>query len=564
MSHNIKKSWTALMASVILVLTGCNDTLTEKPAGSYDEETYFDSAEHAEMAIYGILSSISDYTHYGWYEMATPASDDMYFTSRTNSDNGIHDVVHYIATSTNSVTEKLWQLKYQALDRANRAIAGIEGMPEYGKSEKLKQLAGEARFLRALMAFDLVKAWGDVPFTTECTSTYEESFRPRTPREEIYDQIETDLEEAASRLLWASAGGSAERATAGAAHALMMRVEMQRAGYSLQLDGTISRPNESDRWNMFTKVIKHWETIESQGYHGFSAGGYDGLFKDLSYGKPENRENMWEVAMVQEQGRRNGSAWGIYNGPAVSEPTGIPSNEASTYMGRSNAMFIVVPEWREFYEENDVRRDINICTYRYNWNAEDREHVKQERNNTSWYVGKWRREWMNPTDWNKNINYGDVNFVVLRYADMMLLAAEAYAETGETDKAWTLISKVRERSGASPVNSSSFSKVYNKALISHKPTFMGDNSELGKIRQALYFERGFEMCFEGVRKYDLLRWGCLYEALCLFGETSMVNANKLAYPAYRNFVKGHSELQPIPLKEIQSNPKLEGKNNPGY
>ena len=82
---------------------------------------------------------------------------------------------------------------------------------------------------------------------------------------------------------------------------------------------------------------------------------------------------------------------------------------------------------------------------------------------------------------------------------------------------------------------------------------------------ALYFERGFELAYEGQRKYDLIRWGILYDALQLFGSKSIVNqGTKNAYPAYKNFRVGHSELLPIPLKEIQSNYKLNGINNPGY
>lgn len=549
---------------ILLAFSSCQDTLSEHPEGSYDEATYFDSQEHAEMAIYGILSSLSENTHYGWYEMATPASDDTYFTSRTYNDNGIHDIVHYNTTATNSVIEKLWQMKYQALDRAIRTIDGIESMSDFNSNSNVRALAGEARFLRAFIAFDLVKAWGDVPYPTESTSSYEQAFCPRTDREIIYDHIEQDLDAAIEYLPWASASTSPERVTAGAAHALMMRVLMQRAGYSLKMDGTISRPSDNERTKLFTKVTEHWKAIEEQGYHGFFDGGYDGFFKALSYGTLNSKESLWEIAMLQEQGRRNGSAWGIYNGPSVAEPTGIPSNEASAYMGRTNAFFIVVPEWKDFYEATDVRRDINICTYQYRWNAETRQHTKNERGNTGWYVGKWRREWMNPTVWNKNINYGDINFVALRYSDMVLLAAEAYNELGQPAKSWELISRVRTRAMASPVDASSFAKVYAKAKSTRNPSFIDDGTEQGKVRQALYFERAFELCFEGVRKYDLLRWGCLHDALKLFGETSVVNKKNLAYPGYKNFLPGHSELQPIPLKEIQSNSALKGINNPGY
>ena len=72
--------------------------------------------------------------------------------------------------------EWLWQLKYQGIDRANMAIDGIVNMPGYAESENLQELDAEARFLRAFLAFDLIKYWGDVPFKTTYTSNYEDAF----------------------------------------------------------------------------------------------------------------------------------------------------------------------------------------------------------------------------------------------------------------------------------------------------------------------------------------------------------------------------------------------------
>ncbi len=552
-----------LIIAISVLSVSCTDELTEKPNGSYDANTFFDSAEHADMAVLGIYSSISNYNHYGWYEMAPPASDDMYFSARTNNDNQVHDIVHYTATSTNSWVQTLWQMKYQGIDRANTAIEGIEAMPQYASDPTLRSLCGEAHFLRAFLAFDLVKFWGDVPFSEKSTETYDQAFKARVSREDIYDVIIKDLD-IASALPWAS-DGNIERPTAGAAYALKMRVLMQRAGYSLQLDGSITRPDDNTRKKYFQDVISAWEAIEENGYHDLYAGGYAALFKSISAGVSDPKENLWEIGMLQEQGRRNGSAWGIYNGPAVAEPTGISPTEQAQYMGRANAMFYAVPEWYDFYETTDERRDVNICTYRYIWNVEQRKHIQQARGKASYYVGKWRREWMSPDSWNKNINYGDVNFCPLRYADMVLLAAEAYNELGDTPKAWDLLNRVRVRAGATAINTSNYSKLMAPIFKTHHPDYIDDSTDEGKFRMALYFERGFELAYEGQRKYDLIRWGILYDALQLFGSKSIVNqGTKNAYPAYKNFRVGHSELLPIPLKEIQSNYKLNGINNPGY
>ena len=144
------------------------------------------------------------------------------------------------------------------------------------------------------------------------------------------------------------------------------------------------------------------------------------------------------------------------------------------------------------------------------------------------------------------------------------MAAEAYNETGNTTEAWKLLNDVRVRAGATPISTANYSSLLKAPKLYDLP-FIPDGDDAGKFRTALYWERAFELAFEGQRKYDLLRWGILKEALVLMGNATSVNkvANQ-PYPAYKNFETGKHELFPIPLSELQSNPLLEGKNNPGY
>lgn len=556
-----------LLYTALTLLTvffaSCEDMLTEKPNSSYDKDGFFSTEAKADMAIMGIYNSISDYRHYGYYEMAAHASDDTYYLARTGSDNQICDMVHYTTSSTNEWVKWLWALKYQGIDRANMTISGIQGMDGYGENKNLYALEGEARFLRAFLAFDLVKYWGDVPFKTDYSSGYDDAFGGRVNRELIYDQIIEDLNFAKSNLEWATAASSPERATQGAARALLMRVWLQRAGYSLQQNGQMTRPDDATRKRYFEAVLNEWEEIQKNGYHGFYDGGYEALFKSYSEGVLNSKESIFEIAFFHQQGSRNGGAWGIYNGPQVAEPTGISPTEANNYMGRANGFFITVPEWKAFFEESDARRDVSICTYRYTW--ANNQHTKQERSAGSWYPGKWRREWMTPETRNKNMNYGDVNLCVLRYADVVLMAAEAYNETGSTPEAWRLLNNVRQRAGATAYTDANYEELMAARKKTHALPFISDGDAQGKFRTALYWERGFELSFEGQRKFDLIRWGVLADALKLFGEKSSVNRkDNKPYPAYQNFVTGKHELLPIPLAEIQSNPKLEGKNNNGY
>lgn len=551
-----------LTFSVSFLLSSCEETLTENPNSFYKKENYFVSSSNAEMAILGIYDVLAKIEHYGQFEMAMPCSDDTYYIQGTSTDNTRRDIAHYTLTSANQWIENIWKYKYQGIDRANFAIDGIESMYEYKNGDqKLVSLVAEAKFLRALLAFDLIKYWGDVPFKTSYSNSYNDAYQPRVDREVIYDQIVEDLNFAKENLAWADEGSSPERATQGAARGLLMRVLLQRAGYSLKSDGSFTCPSNEKRQEYFNAVVEEWNEFQKNGYHGFYHDGYLELFKGFSWGVLNSRESLFEIAFYSADGSKEDSGnWGTYNGPLVDAPL-ISASETMNYMGRANAFFRVVPEWKDFFEENDVRRDVMICTYKFQWDNDNRSHVKKEnKNKKDWYPGKWRREWM-PLGY-KDPNNTDVNFCFLRYADVVLMAAEAFNELGQTSLAWDLLNRVRRRAGATEITAGNYSSLMKSPKVYDLP-YISDADEAGKFRTALYWERGFELAFEGQRKYDLIRWGFLKEALTLFNNNTDSNV-KDKYPAGINFIKGKHELFPIPLDEMQINSKLEGKNNPGY
>lgn len=559
-----------------LSLVSCEDKLTETPNSYYTEEEFFSDPDNVEMGILGIYNVLPSL--YGDYGMAFFASDDTWYAAPGVSDSGRRDISGYTLTTSNKYVENAWLYTYQGLERANYMIARIEGMDEYGGNANLHKLVAEAKFLRALFSFNLVLYWGDVPYKTTSTDTYGEAYLPRTSREEIYDQIIEDLTDAEEGMDWATASSSPERATQGAARALKMRVLLQRAGYSLQMDGQLKCPEDNLRQEYFTAVIEEWEAFEANGYHrlyttadgvssgfddeGRTIGNYEALFRTFSYGTLNSKESLFEVAFYTVDGSTGARGyWGTYNGSYVDAPS-IQTTETSNYMGRANANFRVVPEWKGYFEADDERRDVMVCTYRYVWNSDIYNHEKQEQTATrSWYPGKWRREWM-PLGY-KDPNITDVNYCMLRYADVILMAAEAYNEIGETSMAWTLLNEVRDRANATAVYSLQDYRTYQS--LPDLPFFNGGTAQ-DNFRTALYWERGFELAFEGMRRYDLLRWGILRDALVMTGNNTVANTegSTRAYLAGDNFQTGKHELFPIPLDEIQANPLLENTNNPNY
>lgn len=554
-----KYIYLALGTLMATSFTACE--LTEKPTSSYEKDTFFSTPAQAKMAVVGIYDCLANTDHYGQVDMALPCSDDTYYINGTGTDGTRRDIAHYMVTSTNKWIALSWKYKYQGIDRASVAIDGIEHMADFAEDSYLRDLAAQAHFLRAFLSFDLVKYWGDVPYKTSFTEGYGSVFQGRVDREVIYDAIIDDLNFAKNNLTKGSAGLSPELPSQSAAHALLMRVYLQRAGYSLKMDGQLSRPDDAKRNEYFKAVIDEWKEIQTKGYHGFYDGGYKELFVGYSAGVLNSKESLWEMAFnpTGASYKDNAGFWATYNGPLVDAPGAGAVN--AQVMGRANAFFRALPAWKDFFEDGDERRDVMVCTYKYVWDKDAKAHVKTENKKVQdWYPGKWRREWM-PLGF-VDPNSTGVNYCPLRYADAVLMAAEAYNELGQTPEAWTLLNQVRSRAGATPIDASNYATLMKAPKVYDLP-FIPDGDEAGKFRTALYWERGFELAFEGQRKYDLLRWGVLAEALQL-AEKNMDASLKGKFVAGTKFIKGQHELFPIPLEELQSNPQLEMKNNPGY
>lgn len=597
----MKKNKLVYVLGALLSMGVVSCDLTEKPTSFYEMDTYFTTADKAKMAVIGIYDCLAAEGSYGQYVMPFASSDDMYMVRGTATGDGTRrDISHYALTSSNTWVASVWNYIYEGIDRANTAIAGIEKMPGYENSDELKELVAQARFLRAFWAFDLVRYWGDVPFKTTSTGSFGDTAQPRTEREKIYDQIIIDLDFAKIHLKPGNEVASSEVPCRGAARALLMRVYLQRAGYSLdRTTRTLTRPDDATRKNYFDAVIEEWKAFGTEGYHNFYGAGYEELFKNYSKLVLNNQESLWEIAFEPNNGQKdNAGYWATYNGPLVDAPDAGSGAANQNFFGRANAFFIVLPYWGDFYDDNDVRRDVNFVDYVYRWVKKDKAQVKMSvcqeiSKNMYRYPGKWRREWMAPGF--VDPNHTGVNYCPLRYADVVLMAAEAYNEINDTPKAWELLNDVRARAHATEINSSNYASLMKAPKVYDLP-FISDGDEAGKFRTALYWERAFETAYEGQRKFDLIRWGVLGDALRaaqtyiegweeganLFKDvdkngkpTKLEEGESPAvwdpvvwatqnYVAGHNFVDGKHELLPIPLAEIQSNAQLNGENNPGY
>ncbi len=540
---------------LILFFTSCADILTETPSSYIASASFFSNPTNAKMAIVGIYDDLSKLKHYGTSEMYVQTSDDNYYVSGTATDNSKRDLSHYMFTPGNTNLGEMWMYKYQGIDRANLAIENIYKIPYKTSADSalLSQYDGEAHFLRALLSYDLVRYWGDVPYKTTSSSSIGDAYNSRVDRDTIYNQIVADLNIAKTKLPWAKAGSSPERATQGAARALLMRVLLSRAGYSLKINGTLTRTDDTKRAAYFNAIIDEYAAFQLNGYHSLFTNYYQ-FFKNNSAGILSSQESLFEIAFYTSTGdQEDAGNWGAGIGPLT---------DAASKYGRANSYFRVLPEWDEWYEVADIRRVTNICKY----SVTPASDSVASTNKYAYYPGKWRRQWMSYPA--KDPNNTDANFCLLRYADVILMYAEALNEVGRTSEAIDALNIVRARSNATLLSQdfSNYTTLYqpknkvNNVLTPKLLPFIPDADNQGKFRTALYWERCFELCYEGTRKYDLIRWGILYEAIQNMKTTYVISS----YAAPTNFVKGKHELFPIPQKEMDVNFKLNHVNNPGF
>lgn len=541
---SIRSSYIALLVIVLSAVSfiSCEDLLREEPQSFYSSNIFFESIEQANMAVIGVYDLLGTTNLYGQVVSTIfPCDTDLSQIRGTGDDGSKRSVGHYTAHPSIAMFERAWRDYYVVIERANYAIDGIGKMSQYtdGTDEEklvLEQYMGEAKFLRALVYFDLVRMWGDVPFTTAPTSVNEELHVARTSRSVIYDQIISDLEYAKAKLPWASEAAQNERVNQGAARGYLVRVLMGRAGYSLQLDGSITRPD--NYLDYFKRAALEADTIIESGEHLLNYD-YEQIFRNYAEGKVEPMESMFEIAFAP-------MGINAENGGFISTYIGPKTHPESSY-GRANAFINAMWPFYETFSLDDARRDVAIAPYEVKSDDSRKYYDTKKSNYHKIFPGKWRREWNASSP--EFTNDSDVNWVLLRYADVLLMYAEAINECRNDlpasitmADAFEAVRLVRQRADLDP---------WDEAISQ------------SDFRENMVQERAWELCYEGWRKWDLIRWNLLDEKIQEAGAAAKAIRDKYPYPAMETFVDGKHQLYPIPQRDMDVNNGI-NQQNPGY
>lgn len=402
-----KRLGISILAILFMVgLAGCEDQILQKdPLGEQTSANFFETSDHAIQATNATYSAMREWPiHvFAWLGMTDIASDDAEKGSTPSDASFLQELDQFTFDAGNIAFADTWRGYYQGIYRANVAIQNI---PNIEMDEGLRaRLVAENKFLRAYFYFFLVRAYGGVPLITSPLEPgeYEQS---RASQEEVYNQIIQDLEDAAQDLPFKSEYSSQDigRATKGAAHGLLAKVYLFRNNFEL------------------ASQYAH-EVIDSGEYSL-----YPDYSEFFSREGENSSESIFEVQATATETNEGGTQYSQVQGVRGEPNLGWGFNNPSVDL--MNA-----------YESGDPRLEATIL---YVWEilpdetavVHDNPNMADERYNEKVFV---------PTDHPGNQGTGPANIRRLRYADVLLMAAEADYENGNEAEARMHVNRVRER-----------------------------------------------------------------------------------------------------------------------
>ncbi|CAH1000677.1 SusD-like protein P2 [Neolewinella maritima] len=484
------KSLLSYFGVVVLVLTlSCTDVIDRTPQGEYTLENFFQTEEQAVQSVNAVYNQLRQWqTHvFSFIGMTDIVSDDSDKGSTPSDGFFLQEIDDFTYTATNVGPATVWEGYYTGVFRSNLAIDRIPAVPEMDEALR-SRLIGEAQFLRAYFYFNLVRWFGDVPLILEPFPTDFEI--PRTARDEVYAQIEADLRAAADVLPASYSGVDVGRVTSGAATAMLAKVTLTRQDFQAAADLALQVINSGQ----YSLLPSYTQIFTPEGEN--------------------SSETIFEVQAAAFEIGGGGSQYNEVQGVRGTPNLGWGFNRPSDDLVTS-------------YEAGDPRRDATILYVGEvlpdgSAIVEDNPNIQGERYNQKAFV---------PDHPGGNGN-GPGNIRILRYADLLLIAAEALNEIGQSEQALVYLNQVRTRARG------------------NNPNVLPDVSttDQSDLRQAVYRERRAELALEQQRWFDLVRTG---------------RAAEVMQPLRPEFTANKNELFPIPQSEIDlSQGALE--QNPGY
>ncbi|GHU85809.1 starch-binding protein [Bacteroidia bacterium] len=468
--------------------SSCKDFLEAPAKSTLDESVIFSNVAQAENAINGVLVSFAETNSYrGRFFTYYGINNDVEVYNSIPVDKEPDDKVKLVNYNTNTNNDQMntdnnvWAKLYEAIERANLAIRGLKTYADFNNKE-LAQIYGELLTLRALIYHDLLRAFGNVPARFE-PITPATTYVEKSDRDVVLKQLLADLDEAAKYVGWPNENRfttSTEHVNKCFTKGLRARLALIAGGYSLHNGETTARLSTDPDLNrevMYAIAKQECLDVINSGHAYLQSGGFEAVFRALhAENYVAGNEIFWELPFSEGRGR-------------VIFDLGVKHTNTDKYTGQAKGG-ANGPNPLLFYtfRKEDVRRDVSVVPYEWTGGKQVPTNLNK------WYFGKYRYEWL--TRMVTSTNDDGLNFIGMRYADVLLMAAEAINELDGPAAAAPYLQQILER--AYPNNLSIANSELAAAQASKEAMF-----------NAIVDQRGKEFVGELIRKHDLIRWNLL-------------------------------------------------------
>ena len=466
--------------------SSCSDFLEQNPQTDLSENDFYKTADDILSAVNGAYSSLQEGDIYGnWYVFGEIPSDNTR-NQLSGSVTTQNEFDQFYIDTQNSMIANFWKAAYKVINRTNTILGRIDGIEI--NTELANRYKLECKFIRALMYFNLVRVYGDVPLVLKEISISESYDILREPKENVYNQIIADLKEAQDLPVSYSTAEDG-RATQGAAKALLANVYMTLHKYA-EAETILAEIINSGRYSLLENTPG-----------SLNINGYKNVFSPVNH---NSKEGIFEIQFLK----------GGYGEGSNYANNFAPENSGTNVVAVGGTGGNNIPEMDIYnaYEEGDLRRDFSMSLGYYD-----------NRKNNEWVESRYVCKFMDVPYQN---NDASNNYPVIRYADVILMYAEALNQNGKTAEACKYLNMTRRRgfgyqtTETSPVDLQTTDKAQFALMVEQ--------------------ERRVELAFENHRWFDLIRTGRAVEVMRSKGFS--LNETNL--------------ICPIPQKQIDVNPKL--------
>ena len=423
-------------------------------------------------------------------------------------DNSRRDIWSYETTPANRDLLTVWNNAYNAINRANECIEGIE-TSSIANEPGMKQLKGEVLALRAYWYYLLMNNWGDVPFKITPTKAGDEFYLPRTGRDSILTHLIHDLITIEPEMQWADQlDFGIERIGREFVMGMIARLSLMRGGYWLYPD--LSMKRKDDYMKYYDTANIYCKKLVSLKPHQLSS--FSSVFMhENKYEKPVNDDVIYEVAFQPGFGD---VGWNI----------GVRVNAGTHPYGASGVSMFLTATYYHSFDTTDTRLPVTCSIIYYDKNLQ-----QQPTGPTSISFGKWNRLLVPTPLGSASAKGTGINFPLMRYSDVLLMLAESENEIAGPDAtAQDALKKVRQRAFPSSLWADKVD-AYVASVSADKNTFF----------DAIVNERAWEFGGECTRRFDLERWN-------LFGKKVAETRNTLIKMGQDAIISGTGTYSNLP------------------